>query len=110
MGLLFLGALHRLDALRSTDIRVETLGEALYTKLYGGHGPRMTHWFSWRFPGLLHTAAKGGHAVSFDEKCQPDRVRRRGLQLSPLPIAAVQPLTNCSTSERSCSVVSSACR
>jgi hypothetical protein len=26
VGLLFLGALHRLDALRSTDIRVETLG------------------------------------------------------------------------------------
>ena len=29
-GLLFLGALHRLDALRSTDIRVETLGDALH--------------------------------------------------------------------------------
>ena len=28
-GLLFLGALHRLDALRSTDIRLETLGESL---------------------------------------------------------------------------------
>jgi hypothetical protein len=28
-GLLFLGALHRLDALRSTDIRVETLGDTL---------------------------------------------------------------------------------
>jgi hypothetical protein len=30
VGLLFLGALHRLDALRSTDIRVETLGDALH--------------------------------------------------------------------------------
>ena len=30
MGLLFLGALHRLDALRSTDIRVETLGDTLH--------------------------------------------------------------------------------
>jgi hypothetical protein len=29
-GLLFLGALHRLDAFRSTDIRVETLGETLH--------------------------------------------------------------------------------
>ena len=29
-GLLFLGALHRLDAIRSTDIRVETLGDALH--------------------------------------------------------------------------------
>jgi len=29
-GLLFLGALHRLDALRSTDIRVETLGDTLH--------------------------------------------------------------------------------
>jgi len=29
-GLLFLGALHRLDALLSTDIRVETLGDALH--------------------------------------------------------------------------------
>jgi hypothetical protein len=29
VGLLFLGALHRLDALRSTDIQVETLGDAL---------------------------------------------------------------------------------
>jgi hypothetical protein len=29
-GLLFLGALHRLDALRATDIRVETLGDALH--------------------------------------------------------------------------------
>jgi hypothetical protein len=29
VGLLFLGALHRLDALRSTDIRVETLGDTL---------------------------------------------------------------------------------
>ena len=28
IGLLFLGALHRLDALRSTDIQVETLGDA----------------------------------------------------------------------------------
>ena len=30
VGLLFLGALHRLDALRSTDIRVETLGDTLH--------------------------------------------------------------------------------
>jgi hypothetical protein len=30
VGLLFLGALHRLDAIRSTDIRVETLGDALH--------------------------------------------------------------------------------
>lgn len=30
VGLLFLGALHRLDALKSTDIRVETLGDALH--------------------------------------------------------------------------------
>jgi hypothetical protein len=29
VGLLFLGALHRLDALRSSDIRVETLGDTL---------------------------------------------------------------------------------
>jgi hypothetical protein len=29
-GLLFLGALHRLDALQSTDIRVETLGDSLH--------------------------------------------------------------------------------
>jgi hypothetical protein len=28
VGLLFLGALHRLDALRATDIQVETLGES----------------------------------------------------------------------------------
>jgi hypothetical protein len=30
VALLFLGALHRLDALRSTDIRVETLGDTLH--------------------------------------------------------------------------------
>ena len=30
VGLLFLGALHRLDALCSTDIRVETLGDSLH--------------------------------------------------------------------------------
>jgi hypothetical protein len=30
VGLLFLGALHRLDAIRSTDIRVETLGDTLH--------------------------------------------------------------------------------
>jgi hypothetical protein len=30
VGLLFLGALHRLDALQATDIRVETLGEGLH--------------------------------------------------------------------------------
>lgn len=30
MGLLFLGALHRLDALRSTDIQVETFGDTLH--------------------------------------------------------------------------------
>jgi hypothetical protein len=30
LGLLFLGALHRLDALRSSDICVETLGETLH--------------------------------------------------------------------------------
>jgi hypothetical protein len=30
MGLLFLGALHRLDALQATDIHVETLGEGLH--------------------------------------------------------------------------------
>jgi hypothetical protein len=30
VGLLFLGALHRLDALHSTDIRVETLGDTLH--------------------------------------------------------------------------------
>ena len=42
VGLLFLGALHRLDALRSTNIWVETLGDT-YTKLYGGHGPKTTH-------------------------------------------------------------------
>jgi len=30
VGLLFLGALHRMDAFRSTDIRVETLGDALH--------------------------------------------------------------------------------
>ena len=30
VGLLFLGALHRLDALQSTDIRVETLGDTLH--------------------------------------------------------------------------------
>jgi hypothetical protein len=30
LGLLFLGALHRLDALRSTNIRVETLGDTLH--------------------------------------------------------------------------------
>ena len=29
VGLLFLGALHRLDPLKATDIRVETLGEGL---------------------------------------------------------------------------------
>jgi hypothetical protein len=29
-GLLFLGALHRLEALQSTDIRVETLGDSLH--------------------------------------------------------------------------------
>jgi hypothetical protein len=30
VGLLLLGALHRLDALKATDIRVETLGEGLH--------------------------------------------------------------------------------
>ena len=30
VGLLFLGALHRLDALKATDIRVETLGDTLH--------------------------------------------------------------------------------
>ncbi len=30
LGLLFLGALHRLDALESTDIRIETLGDTLH--------------------------------------------------------------------------------
>ena len=30
VGLLFLGALHRLDALKASDIRLETLGESLH--------------------------------------------------------------------------------
>ena len=34
-GLLFLGALHKLDELRSTDIRVESLGDSLHKTVRG---------------------------------------------------------------------------
>lgn len=34
-GLLFLGALHKMDAIRSTDIRMETLGDALHKAVRG---------------------------------------------------------------------------